>query len=120
MTVGELARLLAAEQRFGVDLTVVPCQGWSRSMAWEETGLPFIPPSPNMPTPDTVRVYPGMCLLEGTNLSEGRGTCRPFESRSVDRSAWRARKRLRWNNGAGRFVPTWDKHRGVPCAGLLP
>ena len=56
-----------------------PCLGWSRRMGWAETGLPFVPPSPNMPTPDTALVYPGMCLLEGTNLSEGRGTCRPFE-----------------------------------------
>ncbi|MGZ6164354.1 MAG: exo-beta-N-acetylmuramidase NamZ family protein, partial [Myxococcaceae bacterium] len=77
MTLGELARMLNAEQRFGCDLAVVPCLGWSRRMRWTETGLPFIPPSPNMPTPDTAQVYPGMCLLEGTNVSEGRGTCRP-------------------------------------------
>src|SRR5437879_12157299 len=48
-------------------------------MLWEDTGLPWVPPSPNMPTPDTARVYPGGCLIEGTNLSEGRGTTRPFE-----------------------------------------
>ena len=53
--------------------------GWRREMLWEDTELPWVAPSPNMPTPDTARVYPGGCLLEGTNLSEGRGTTRPFE-----------------------------------------
>ena len=53
--------------------------GWRRAMLWEDTELPWVAPSPNMPTPDTARVYPGGCLLEGTNLSEGRGTTRPFE-----------------------------------------
>lgn len=79
MTVGELA--LYANDRLGINcrLTVVPMEGWQRTMEWEETGLAFIPPSPNMPTPDTARVYPGMCLVEGTNLSEARGTTRPFE-----------------------------------------
>lgn len=126
MTAGELARMLAVEQRFGVDLTVVPCQGWSRSMGWEDTGLPFLPPSPNMPTPDTARVYPGMCLLEGTNLSEGRGTCRPFEQfgapfldgpRLVEALQGLALPGVRFR--PVHFVPTWDKHQGVPCAGAF-
>lgn len=79
MTVGELARLYNGA--FGIDceLEVVPCQGWRRSMYFDETGLPWVMPSPNMPTLDTAIVYPGLCLLEGTNLSEGRGTTRPFE-----------------------------------------
>src|SRR5687768_8254382 len=68
-----------ATHGFGADLTVVPMEGWRRAMEWEETGLPWVLPSPNMPTPDTARVYPGGCLIEGTNLSEGRGTTRPFE-----------------------------------------
>jgi uncharacterized protein YbbC (DUF1343 family) len=126
MTAGELARLLAAEQRFGVDLTVVPCEGWTRSMEWEATGLPFVPPSPNMPTPDTARVYPGMCLLEGTNLSEGRGTCRPFEQFGAPfldgTELVEALERLALPGVRFRpvhFVPTWDKHRGVPCAGAF-
>jgi len=126
MTAGELARMLAAEQRFGVDLTVVPCEGWTRSMAWEDTGLPFIPPSPNMPTPDTARVYPGMCLLEGTNLSEGRGTCRPFEQFGAPfLDAARMAEVLEGVGLPGvhfrpvSFVPTWDKHRGVPCGGAF-
>lgn len=79
MTIGELAAYLNAEHAIGCDLTVVPMRGWRRVMRWEETGLPWVPPSPNMPTLDTARVYPGGCLIEGTNLSEGRGTTRPFE-----------------------------------------
>ena len=79
MTIGELAGYLNATHGFGADLTVVPMRGWRREMLWEDTDLAWIPPSPNMPTPDTARVYPGGCLIEGTNLSEGRGTTRPFE-----------------------------------------
>lgn len=79
MTMGELAGYLNDRHELGCDLTVVPMLGWRRGMAWEDTGLPWVAPSPNMPTPDTARVYPGGCLVEGTNLSEGRGTTRPFE-----------------------------------------
>jgi len=79
MTVGELARLY--NDAFGIqcDLDVIPCEGWRRAQYLDATGLPWVMPSPNMPTLDTAIVYPGMCLLEGTNLSEGRGTTRPFE-----------------------------------------
>ena len=79
MTMGELAGYLNDRHELGCDLTVVPMLGWRRGMVWEDTGLPWVAPSPNMPTPDTARVYPGGCLVEGTNLSEGRGTTRPFE-----------------------------------------
>jgi uncharacterized protein YbbC (DUF1343 family) len=88
MTAGEIARLVRAGMPWGVprfarpldcDLTVVPMRGWRRAMGFEQTGLPWVMPSPNMPTPDTAFVYPGQCLVEGTNLSEGRGTTRPFE-----------------------------------------
>jgi len=79
MTMGELAGYLNDRHELGCDLTVVPMLGWRRGMAWGDTGLPWVAPSPNMPTPDTARVYPGGCLVEGTNLSEGRGTTRPFE-----------------------------------------
>jgi len=126
MTLGELARLLNAEERFGCDLAVVPCLGWSRRMRWADTGIPFIPPSPNMPTPDTAQVYPGMCLLEGTNLSEGRGTCRPFEQFGAPyldaHDIAEALERLALPGLRVRpvhFVPTWDKHRGVGCAGAF-
>ncbi len=126
MTAGELARLLEAEQRWGLELTVVPCEGWNRAMAFADTGLPFIPPSPNMPTVDTALVYPGLCLLEGTNLSEGRGTCRPFEQFGAP---WLDAHALAQALGAlalpglavrpVHFTPTFDKHQGTSCAGAF-
>ena len=79
MSVGELARLFNEEFSLGAELHVVPMQSWSRSSYWEKTGLSWLPPSPNMPTVDTAVVYPGMCYFEGTNISEGRGTTKPFE-----------------------------------------
>ena len=79
MTVGELARLFNEHHGIGAALEVVPMEGWSRGMYWDETGLPWVMPSPNMPTLDTAIVYPGTVLFEGTMLSEGRGTTRPFE-----------------------------------------
>ena len=80
MTLGELARLFAEKHLGGrhLDLTVVPCEGWARDLPFARTGLPWVPPSPNMPDPETALVYPGICLLEATNLSEGRGTDAPF------------------------------------------
>ncbi len=79
MTIGEIACYFKNEFYPSLDLYVIPLHGWRRSMWFDETGLPWVLPSPNMPTLDTAVVYPGMCLLEGTNLSEGRGTTRPFE-----------------------------------------
>jgi uncharacterized protein YbbC (DUF1343 family) len=88
MTAGEIARLCRAGMPWGggrfsrpidCDLTVVAMRGWLRAMSFEDTGLPWVMPSPNMPTCDTAFVYPGQCLVEGTNMSEGRGTTRPFE-----------------------------------------
>ncbi|WP_077328116.1 exo-beta-N-acetylmuramidase NamZ family protein [Virgibacillus siamensis] len=79
MTVGELAKLFNNEYGIGADLTVVEMQGWKRNMYYDETPLEFVMPSPNMPTTDTAMVYPGAALIEGTNVSEGRGTTRPFE-----------------------------------------
>jgi uncharacterized protein YbbC (DUF1343 family) len=80
MSVGELCQMALAQDGLDHDaLRVIPMRGWRRSMAFEDTGLPWVLPSPNMPTADTARVYPGGCLLEATNLSEGRGTTRPFE-----------------------------------------
>jgi uncharacterized protein YbbC (DUF1343 family) len=78
LTIAELAAYHNETQQLGCDLTVVPMAGWRREMLWEDTELPWVAPSPNMPTPDTARVYPGGCL-PGTNLSEARGTARPFE-----------------------------------------
>ena len=79
MTLGELARMYNETFGIGCDLDVVACEGWSRNTWYDQCGLPWVMPSPNMPTPETALVYPGMCLLEGTHLSEGRGTTRPFE-----------------------------------------
>src|SRR5262249_23481676 len=79
LTLGELARLYHNERGLAGELQVVPCEGWRRGMDFDATGLPWVLPSPNMPTVETAFVYPGQCLLEGTNLSEGRGTTRPFE-----------------------------------------
>jgi uncharacterized protein YbbC (DUF1343 family) len=125
MTVGELASLFRAERGLDLELEVVPCRGWRRTMSFRETGLPWVFPSPNMPTPETALVYPGMCLLEGTNLSEGRGTTRPFE---LFGAPWLDAPRLTEDLARERlpgvlfrpasFVPTWDKHAGVRCHGV--
>ena len=79
MTVGELAHLYNETFGIGCELEVVACEGWRRDQYYDQCDLPWVMPSPNMPTLDTAIVYPGMCLLEGTDLSEGRGTTRPFE-----------------------------------------
>ncbi len=125
MTVGELAALFRAERRLDLELEVIPCEGWRRGMDFRATRLPWVIPSPNMPTPETALVYPGMCLLEGTNLSEGRGTTRPFE---LFGAPWLDGHRLAEALASDRlpgvrfrpasFVPTWDKHAGVRCHGV--
>ena len=125
LTVGELAHFFKAELRLDVALEVVPCQGWRRAARFRETGLPWVLPSPNMPTPETALVYPGTCLLEGTTLSEGRGTTKPFE---LVGAPWLDGARLAQDLAAERlpgvrfrpasFVPTWDKHAGVRCHGV--
>ncbi|HUL44334.1 MAG TPA: DUF1343 domain-containing protein [Bacteroidota bacterium] len=82
LTIGELAKMTAGEGFINpstVDLMVVPMEGWKRSMWYDQTGLPWVAPSPNMKTLATATVYPGTCLLESTNISEGRGTRTPFE-----------------------------------------
>ncbi|HLL00019.1 MAG TPA: DUF1343 domain-containing protein [Myxococcaceae bacterium] len=126
MTAGELARLFNSEFGIGCELTVVPCEGLRRDMSWQETGLPFISPSPNMPTADTALVYPGMCLGEGTNVSEGRGTCRPFEQFGapwLDSEALVARLEKESLPGVifrpVGFTPTFDKFRGESCNGAF-
>ena len=79
LSIGELARVFNEEYGIGADLHVVAMEGWKRSFYWEDTGLPWVPPSPNMPSPETAVIYPGTCFFEGTNVSEGRGTAKPFE-----------------------------------------
>jgi uncharacterized protein YbbC (DUF1343 family) len=125
MTVGELALLFRAERKLDLELEIVACEGWTREAPFRETGLPWVFPSPNMPTPETALVYPGMCLLEGTNLSEARGTTRPFE---LFGAPWLDAHRLAEDLARDRlpgvafrpasFVPTWDKHAGVRCHGV--
>ncbi|MBT3378573.1 MAG: DUF1343 domain-containing protein [Lentisphaerae bacterium] len=78
-TLGELGLWLKRENGIDVDLTVIPVLGWSRAMTWPETGLPWIPPSPNIPTIESVYAYACTGLLQHTNISEARGTCKPFE-----------------------------------------
>jgi uncharacterized protein YbbC (DUF1343 family) len=125
LTVGELAGLYREERGLDLALAVVPCRGWRRKMFQQDTGLLWVLPSPNMPTPATALVYPGMCLLEGTNLSEGRGTTRPFE---LFGAPWLDAGKLAEALAASRlpgvafrpvsFVPTWDKHAGARCHGV--
>ena len=125
LTVGEHAGMMNAELALGLDLTVIPMRGWRRAMWYDQTGSPWMPLSPNMPTLTTLILYPGTCLLEGTNLSEGRGTTIPFE---VVGAPWlRAEallRRLRAANlpGVGfrstAFVPVFSKHAGHVCQGV--
>jgi uncharacterized protein YbbC (DUF1343 family) len=125
LTIGELALLFQAERALPVDLRVVPMRGWRREMDFDQTGLPWVLPSPNMPTVDTAFVYPGGCLIEGTNLSEGRGTTRPFELVGAPwLDPWvlardMARERLpgvRFRPAF--FTPTFQKHAGRLCGGV--
>ncbi|MCF6526203.1 exo-beta-N-acetylmuramidase NamZ domain-containing protein [Streptomyces sp. JJ36] len=130
MTVGELARyfdgeLLPAEGDGGrVDLEVVRVRGWEPYSTAAGSALPWVPPSPNMPTPDTAAVYAGTGYFEGTNLSEGRGTTRPFEFVGAPYLDYRFSDRLNARDlpgvrfREGYFVPTFSKHRGDTCGGV--
>jgi uncharacterized protein YbbC (DUF1343 family) len=125
MTVGELACMFNEAFGIGCDLHVVQMEGWRRSMSFEQTGLPWVPPSPNMPTPATARVYPGGCLVEGTNLSEGRGTTTPF---ALVGAPWLDGHALaKALNGhalpgvhfrAASFRPMFQKHANLACGGV--
>lgn len=125
MTIGELALLFRAELGLELDLRVVKMRGYRRGMPFEDTGLPWVLPSPNMPSVDTAWVYPGGCLVEGTNLSEGRGTTRPFE---LCGAPWLDAARLARDLERERlpgvrfrpchFIPTFHKHAGRVCAGV--
>jgi uncharacterized protein YbbC (DUF1343 family) len=125
MTIGELALWLNHTFDIGADLDVIAMTGWKRSMNFAATGLPWVLPSPNMPTLDTAWVYPGGCLIEGTQLSEGRGTTRPFEIigapyiQPEDLCDVLAKEKLpgvRFR--ACRFEPTFHKFQGQSCGGL--
>ncbi len=125
MTAGELAKLFNTEFGIGADLTVVEMEGWKRNMYYDETGLPFVLPSPNMPTLETALVYPGAALIEGTNVSEGRGTTKPFELIGAPfiNSTDLAQKLNALNLPgvtfrAASFVPTFSKHANVLSHGV--
>jgi uncharacterized protein YbbC (DUF1343 family) len=125
MTVAELALMFNQEFGIGCDLEVVKMQGWQRAMYFEETGLPWVLPSPNMPTIDTATVYPGMVMFEGTTVSEGRGTTRPFEIIGAPFiEPRRLVGRLNEEKLTGcifrplHFEPTFHKFKGERCGGL--
>lgn len=125
MTCGELARYIVAECDLSVELNVIAMRGWTREMWFDDTGLPWVPLSPGMPHLTTATVYPGMCLIEGTNLSEGRGTALPFE---VVGAPWLDGDRLAHTlnrialPGARfrpiSFVPSASKHANQTCQGV--
>jgi uncharacterized protein YbbC (DUF1343 family) len=125
LTLGELARLLNHEQEIGARLEVVPMAGWRREMLCEQTGRAWVMPSPNMPRTTTALLYPGGVLLEGTNLSEGRGTTSPFEVLGAPfLDPHRLLNELTPVQIPGlalrpiRFVPTFDKWQGQSCGGI--
>jgi uncharacterized protein YbbC (DUF1343 family) len=126
MTIGELARLFNEHFGIGTKLEVVKMRGWSRDQYFADTGLPWVLPSPNVPTADTALVFPGGVLFEGTNVSEGRGTTKPFElvgAPWVDRDAERFAAALNARGLPGvyfrpaYFEPTFHKHAKVGCGG---
>ncbi|MFJ7993179.1 exo-beta-N-acetylmuramidase NamZ domain-containing protein [Peribacillus frigoritolerans] len=125
MTVGELATLFNKEFKIGADLKVIKMKGWKRDMDYDDTGLPFVLPSPNMPTVSTTFVYPATGLIEGTNVSEGRGTTKPFELIGApyinsDELAGKLNA-LRLPGvkfRAASFTPTFSKHAGKLSHGV--
>ena len=125
LTIGEALTMINARDKTGCALQVVRMEAWSRSMFFDETGQPWVLPSPNMPAPGTALVYPGTVMLEGTNISEGRGTTRPFETVGAP---WiepeRFARELAAFGLAGvvfrpvSFRPAWDKYAGEMCGGV--
>lgn len=124
LTMGELARLFNEHFGIGADLEVIPMEGWKREMYWDDTGLPWVMPSPNIPTLDSAIAFPGTVHLEGTNASEGRGTTRPFE---IVGAPWvRPEPFCASLNARGLpgvyfrplvFEPTFQKHARTACGG---
>lgn len=126
LTMGEMARIFNDIFGLNCDLEIITMNGWHREMLWSETGLRWIMPSPNMPFPQTALVYPGQVIWEGTNLSEGRGTCRPFEifgapyldtaavKRALDQEATCGCQLQEFS-----FRPTYHKWQGELCHGFM-
>jgi uncharacterized protein YbbC (DUF1343 family) len=125
LTIGELCTLINTEFTISADITVVRMKQWRRCHYYNDTGLPWTVPSPNMPTLSTALVYPGMCLLEGTNISEGRGTTRPFE---IVGAPWvdpllliKSLEKEKLPGVQVRptfFIPTFNKYKNELCGGL--
>ena len=125
LTIGELAKLFNDYFAIGCDLEVITMKGWQRDMLFGDTGLPWVAPSPNLPTPESTLVYPGQVLLEGTNLSEGRGTTQPFElfgAPYIDVAKIMSALGTTKLPGAilrpAIFEPTSNKWRATPCKGF--
>ena len=126
LTIGELASYLNDAMGVGAQLHVHPMGDWKRTMTWADTGRPWVPTSPNLPRLEGVAVYPGMVLIEGTELSEGRGTTTPFEvvgAPYIDSERLAHRVRAFGDCGVVwrpiRFEPTFQKHSGQSCGGLF-
>ncbi len=125
LTIGETAALFNSEFEIHCELQVIPMEGWRRNMYYEDTGLIWIMPSPNMPTVDTAFVYNSSCIFEGTNISEGRGTTKPFE---LVGAPWLDAHRLADRMNAlqlegilfrpAYFTPTFSKHADTLCKGV--
>ncbi len=126
MTIGELARLFNEEYKIGCKLTVIPMKGWDRSMSFEDTNLPWVVPTPNIPTINTCYAYNATCIFEGTNFAEGRGTTTPFE---LIGAPWVKSETLaRELNAYGLpgvyfrpqyFTPTFSKYKDELCGGVF-
>ncbi len=126
MTIGELAHFFNDVFKINCDITVIPLKGWYRHMLWKDTGLRWIMPSPNMPLFETALVYPGQIIWEGTNISEGRGTCRPFEifgAPFINPSMIKKRLALKDIKGCYLqeyyFRPTFNKWKSKLCGGFM-
>ena len=126
LTMAEMAKMFNDVFQIESDLIVIPMMGWKRCHLWQDTGLKWSMPSPNMPIPETAQVYPGQILWEGTNLSEGRGTCRPFE---IFGAPFLNTKLIKKRIPAGSmeafylqeisFLPTFHKWQGEACNGFM-
>ncbi|MBA7618781.1 hypothetical protein ES703_26113 [subsurface metagenome] len=126
MTMGELANLFRDAFQIDCELTVLPLKGWFRHMLWKDTGLRWVMPSPNMPLSETAQVYPGQVIWEGTNISEGRGTCRPFEIFGAPFiNPFVIKKQLASEDMEGCYLqeyyfrPTFNKWKNERCGGFM-
>ena len=125
MTIGELAKLFNEEYGIGCDLHIIEMTGWKREMYFDETNLPWVIPSPNFPSQNTALVYPGTCIFEGTNMSEGRGTTIPFEvvgAPWIDADLYASKLNELGLKGVyfrpTYFTPTFSKNKEQLCGGV--